>query len=105
MGSARTTTATAPSRCSPTTSSSRTPASPRAHGGTGAFVSKWVIRKDDLSVVSGQDLIQQVDLWNGSAYVPTANVRFTRFCSADLAPKSAFFNDTTGKGYDGRLLL
>jgi hypothetical protein len=77
----------------------------RAHGGTGAFVSKWVIRKDDLSVVSGQDLIQQVNLWNGSAYVPTANVKFTRFCSADLAPKSAFFNDATAKGYDGRLLL
>jgi hypothetical protein len=32
----------------------------RAHGAVGAFVSRWVIRKDDLSVVSGQDLIQNV---------------------------------------------
>jgi hypothetical protein len=77
----------------------------RAHGGTGAFVSKWIIEKDDLSVVSGQDLIQQVNLWNGSAFAPTANVTFNRFCSADLAAKSAFSNVATGKGYDGRLYL
>lgn len=77
----------------------------RAHGGTGAFVSRWVIRKDDLSVVSGEDLIKQVYLWNGSAYALGTNVKFTRFCSADLAPKSAFYNSDSGKGFDGRLLL
>jgi hypothetical protein len=77
----------------------------RAHGGNGAFVSKWVIRKDDLSVVSGQDLIQHVNLWNGSAYVQTANVKFNRFCSADLPAPSAFYNAASGKGYDGRLFL
>jgi hypothetical protein len=77
----------------------------RAHGGTGAFVSKWIIRKDDLSVVGGQDLIQQVNLWTGGAFVPTANVSFNRFCSADLAPASAFFNTATGKGFDGQLYL
>jgi hypothetical protein len=77
----------------------------RAHGGTGAFVSKWVINKDDLSVVSGEDLIQHVNLWNGTGYVQTANVRFNRFCSADLPPQSALFNSATGKGYDGRLFL
>jgi hypothetical protein len=77
----------------------------RAHGGNGAFVSKWVIRKDDLSVVSGEDLIKQVYLWNGSAYALGSNVTFTRFCSADLAPKSAFYNPDSGKGFDGRLFL
>ena len=77
----------------------------RAHGGTGAFVSKWVIRKDDLSVVSGEDLIKQVYLWNGSAYALGNNVNFTRFCSADLAPRSAFYNSDSGKGFDGRLFL
>src|SRR5258706_16441544 len=29
----------------------------RAHGSTGSFVSKWIISKSNLSVVSGSDLI------------------------------------------------
>src|SRR5262249_37574127 len=37
----------------------------RAHGGTGAFVSEFVIDKATLQVLSGQDLIQNVVL-NGS---------------------------------------
>jgi hypothetical protein len=45
----------------------------RAHGSKGAFVSKWTIRKDDLSVVSGQDLISTVYLWQGGAYVAGTN--------------------------------
>jgi hypothetical protein len=77
----------------------------RAHGGTGAFVSKWVIGKDDLSAVNGEDLIKQVYLWNGSTFALGSNVKFNRFCSADLAPKSAFYNADTGKGFDGRLFL
>src|SRR5262249_557231 len=36
----------------------------RAHGGKGAFVSKWIINRADLSVVSGADLMQQVFLWD-----------------------------------------
>ena len=79
--------------------------STHVHGGTGAFVSKWVIRKDDLAVVSGEDLIKQVYLWNGSTYALGSNVTFNRFCSADLAPMSAFYNPDTGKGFDGRLFL
>jgi hypothetical protein len=77
----------------------------RAHGGKGAFVSKWVVRKDDLTVVSGGDLIQHVNLWTSGAFTETANVTFNRFCSADLPAKSAFFNAATGKGFDGRLYL
>ena len=38
----------------------------RAHGSTGAFVSKWVINKSDLSVVSGGDLIQKVYGWDST---------------------------------------
>src|SRR5262245_16559601 len=30
---------------------------PRAHGNAGAFVSEWVIRKSDLTVLSGRDFI------------------------------------------------
>ncbi len=31
----------------------------RDHGARGAFVSKWTIRKDDLTVLKGEDLIQK----------------------------------------------
>lgn len=34
----------------------------RAHGAVGAFVSRWVINKSDLSVVSGVDAITTVKL-------------------------------------------
>jgi hypothetical protein len=76
----------------------------RAHGGTGAFVSRWKIRKADLGVLSGSDLIQTVNLWNSTsaAYVPTAGVTFGRFCSADL-PSAGLFEPATGLGYDGRI--
>lgn len=77
----------------------------RAHGGKGAFVSKWVIKKKNLSVVSGEDLIKNVYLWNGSSYILGANVSFTRFCSADLAPASAFFNWKSLNGSRGRLFM
>jgi hypothetical protein len=75
----------------------------RAHGGKGAFVSKWVIDKDTLQVRSGADLIRQVYLWSDGQYVQTPGVAFNRFCSATLAEPSAFFNASTGKGYDGRI--
>ena len=61
----------------------------RAHGSRGAFVSKWVVRKDDLSVVSGQDLITTLYLWQGGTYV-AGTTAFDRFCSADLPAETAF---------------
>src|SRR5262245_56566616 len=36
----------------------------RAHGSKGAFVSKWVINKQTLQVVSGSDLMQDIFLWD-----------------------------------------
>lgn len=79
----------------------------RAHGGAGAFVSKWTIRKNDLRVLHGADLIQSVQLWNKttSVYAPAANVLFQRFCSADLAAPSAFFDSATSTGFSGQLFL
>ena len=77
----------------------------RAHGNKGAFVSKWVINKSDLSVVSGSDLTTTVKLWNKTTKVfDTYNssnpmsVGFSRFCSADLPPVTSFLNGTTGTG-------
>lgn len=77
----------------------------RAHGGTGAFVSRWQVRKSDLRVLHGEDLIQQLQLWNGTGYTPTTGVAMARFCSADLAAPSAYFNASSGLGFDGRLFL
>ena len=80
----------------------------RAHGAKGAFVSKWTIRKDDLSVVAGEDLIDQVARWNTAtaAYdAPATGVVISRLCSADLPLPSALYNPATGNGYDGRIFL
>lgn len=78
----------------------------RRHGGKGAFVSKWQLRKTDLAVLSGEDLIDTVKLWNGSAYVDSPGVAFNRFCSADLAGTTAFYNRASGKGFnEGRIFL
>jgi hypothetical protein len=82
----------------------------RAHGSTGAFVSKWVINKNNLSVVSGADLIQSVNLWNGTGYTTynsgsPMTAGFGRFCSADLPAVSAFYNAATGKGTQERIFM
>jgi secreted PhoX family phosphatase len=83
----------------------------RAHGSAGAFVSKWVIKKSDLSVVSGSDLIQNVNVWNGTGYTtynattPNALAAFNRFCSADLPAVSAFYNSATGLGTQERIFM
>jgi hypothetical protein len=71
----------------------------RSHGSTGAFVSKWVIDKTTLNVLSGDDLIKQVYLFNTTTrqYEP-AVAAFNRFCSATLAEPTAFFNPRTGRG-------
>lgn len=72
-----------------------------AHGSRGAFISKWQIRKSDLAVLSGQDLIRTIHNQNGTA--PTA-MRY--LCSADLAPETAYYNRKTGKGWrESRLFL
>lgn len=79
---------------------------PRAHGGKGTFVSKWIIRKSDFALLSGEDLIKQVALWNptsGSYAAPATGISMNRFCSADLAPVSAWYDAASGLGFDGRL--
>src|SRR5262245_14835386 len=70
----------------------------RAHGSIGAFVSEWVIDKATLQVLSGQDLMQQVFLWDAatqSSSTTPSTFAFNRFCSADLAPVSALYFDPT----------
>jgi hypothetical protein len=87
----------------------------RAHGGTGAFVSKWIINKSTLEVISGADLIQNLKLWNPitSSYI-TYNASYTspaglqnlgRFCSADLPSTHSFYNPLNGKGTQARIYM
>ena len=78
----------------------------RAHGTKGAFVSKWIVRKSDLTVLSGSDLIQSVYAWNvtTSSY-ELATTTFNRFCSADLPATSAFYNSVTGLGTQVKIFL
>jgi hypothetical protein len=80
----------------------------RSHGARAAFVSKWTIRKDDLSVVEGDDLIKQVATWNtatSSYNAPRTGVTLRDLCSATLPPVSALYNAATGNGYNGRIFM
>jgi Esterase-like activity of phytase/Secretion system C-terminal sorting domain/Abnormal spindle-like microcephaly-assoc'd, ASPM-SPD-2-Hydin/Bacterial protein of unknown function (DUF839) len=90
-----------------------TAGSTRADGSIGAFVSKWIINKSDLSVVSGIDLTQKINLWNPltSSYItysssfPSTTAAMNRFCSADLPEVSAFYNAATGMGTKERIFM
>ncbi len=76
----------------------------RAHGASGSFVSIWTIKKSDLGVIAGRDLITTANIWNGSGYSAAAT-SFARFCSADLAPTTGLYNAFSGLGTSARLLF
>lgn len=94
----------------------------RAHGQTGAFVSKWQINADKR-VYAGADLIQNVTFWdyvtqtygatpstgganprNAADTFPAQAAQFGRFCSGSLA-KPAQLKGRGGKGYNGNIWL
>lgn len=80
----------------------------RDHGAKGAYVSKFVINRNTLAVVSGEDLMKQVYQWNigtQQSNTTTSTLAFTRFCSADLPKVSAFYNATTGLGTQERIFM
>ncbi len=76
----------------------------RAHGSRGAFVSRWVINKNTLEVISGQDAITSSNVWQGGQFVQQTTA-FSRFCSSDLARPGAFYNSQTGLGTNERIYL
>lgn len=78
----------------------------RDHGAIGAYVDRLVIDKDTLAIVSSDDLIKSVQVWNDAtdAYVTQTTV-IGRLCSADLAQPSAFYNAATGLGSNVRIFL
>jgi hypothetical protein len=80
----------------------------RDHGANGALVSRWVIEEDDLGIASGRDHIVRVATWNAatSTYnLPAKSVVTSRLCSADLAPRSAFYDSRSKAGYKPPLFL
>ncbi|MEI6643945.1 MAG: choice-of-anchor I family protein, partial [Novosphingobium sp.] len=78
----------------------------RDHGAKGAYVSKLIINKTDLSVISGGDAFSTYKAYNPvTGAFETATFAFTRFCSADLAPTNAFYNAATGKGTQEKIFL
>ena len=91
----------------------RTAGAVRDHGAKGAFVSEWAIDKTTLQVVSGHDLMKHVWTYNPVTHAYEDHsaalgngIAFDRFCSADLADQSAFFDSATGLGYSaGRIYL
>jgi hypothetical protein len=76
----------------------------RDHGSAGAFVSKWIIEKDTLHVLEGDDLIKHLKLWNEAEqkYEDLARA-LDRLCSADLPEPTAFYNPITGLGTTERI--
>jgi len=78
----------------------------RQNGATGGFVSQWIIRKSDLAVLHGGDLVKEQMTWNPSTMSFVAGPSaMNRLCSADLPEVSAFYNGKSGKGYTGRIFM
>jgi len=62
-------------------------------GTLGAFVSKWVVNKADMKVLSGGDFLSSASnlyLWNSTSSSWTSGTpsAINRLCSADLSPHS-----------------
>ena len=78
----------------------------RDHGTVGAYIDRLVIDKATLAVVSGDDAIQSVKLWNDvTDSFFTGTTAFARFCSGDLADPTAFLNSASSLGTQARIDL
>src|SRR5262249_39807789 len=80
----------------------------RDHGANGAYVSKWVIQKNTLAVLGGEDLMKQIFDWNATTQVSNTSpstLTLSRFCSSDLPETTAFFNPASGLGTAQRIYM
>ena len=83
----------------------------RAHGSAGAFVSRWVIDKQTLAVLHGEDLLHRIYQWNAASAAwqqigPGApQLTLSRLCSADLPAVSAFYDAASGLGTRQRIFM
>ncbi len=76
----------------------------RAHGSNGAFVSKIIIAKSNLTVLNVSDLATNIQIWNGSSFVQS-NTTIARLCSADLPAVSAFHFPGGSVGTPNRIFM
>jgi len=78
----------------------------RDHGAKGTFVSKLIIDKATLGVVSASDAASKEYLWNSTTKTyDLSTTALSRFCSADLPPVSAFYDEKTGLGTQARIFM
>jgi hypothetical protein len=72
----------------------------------GSYVSRWIVKTtpgaDFLRVTNGQDLMTSIAT---STVGGGSLTNFSRFCSADLALQSAFYNAATGLGTTERIFI
>jgi hypothetical protein len=72
----------------------------RAHGSSGAFVSRWIVDRETLRVLAGEDLTPSADhvhLWDPatSRYTQGTTI-WDRLCSADLPDERALRHGNRG---------
>ncbi len=76
----------------------------RDDGAKGAYVSQLVVDKTTLEVISGQDAIQTLKVWDsGSSSWQVSTTALSRFCSSDLPAQSALYNAATGLGSQAKI--
>jgi uncharacterized protein YjiK/2',3'-cyclic-nucleotide 2'-phosphodiesterase (5'-nucleotidase family)/Ca2+-binding RTX toxin-like protein len=76
----------------------------RDDGAKGAYVSQLVVDKATLQVISGQDAIQTLKVWDaGSSSWQVSTLALSRFCSSDLPSQSALYNAATGLGSQAKI--
>jgi len=80
--------------------------STRDHGSIGAYVDAIIVDKATMAVISGDDAIKSLHLWDdiNDSYV-SGTTAFSRFCSGDLADVTAFFDTASGLGSQARIYL
>ena len=69
----------------------------RAHGAKGSFISQWTLDRNTLRVLYGRDLASQV--------VTSGAPGLNQLGSLSMPAFGAFFNETTGRGFDGHIVL
>lgn len=79
----------------------------RRHGAKGTFVSELIVDKNTLEILSASDLmVQVVDITGTVRSAANGNaLALQRFCSADLADVSAYYNPASGLGTQDRIFL
>lgn len=72
----------------------------RAHGSTGAFVSKWTINRKTLEVAHGEDLVSSatdIMSWDAASSTYVSGTRsWDRLCSADMPVEKALRHGNLG---------